>query len=240
MKKIIPLTLCISTILSSSIYAQDLPKLPFSFSGNVGAYSDYRFRGISQTQEDPAIQADVTVKHDSGFKFNVWSSNVDFNTVKGGSQEVDLTAAYQHQLTKELSVETGFIYYLYPGSSQDLHYDYSEAYASLGYDFGKFSLTPSVNVSSDFFGASGTAWYPHIGLQVPLPQQFTLDAGVGRQYVHDAAAYGVPDYTDWMLGGHYDFSGNTVSLKYQDTSISNDRCSVGCSATVVLSISRQF
>lgn len=239
MKKVSSLALLISSILSTSAYAGDL-NLPVSFSGNVGVYSDYRFRGISQTQEDPALQADVTMKHDSGFKLTAWGSNIDFNNTKSGSTELDITAAYQRELFSKLTGEVGVIYYAYPGSDGDLNYDYVEEYASLGYDFGVASINASLNYSNDFFGESGTSWYPHLSVTVPLPNSFALDGGIGRQYIDDEAAFGLPDYTEWMLGAHYDFKGNTVSIKYQDTDVDDDACAVGCGATVVVGFSRQF
>jgi uncharacterized protein (TIGR02001 family) len=238
-KYVLPLAVCTS-LMAANANSESLSKLPFTFSGDVGAYSDYRFRGISQTQESPALQADVTATHESGLKLGVWASNVDFNTPHDGSMEVDITAGYQKKLAEKVTAEAGAIYYWYPSADRDLNYDYVEAYTSVGYDFGVASVTASLNVSPDFFGGSGTAYYPHLALQIPLPNQFALDAGIGRQYIEKNAAYGVPDYTEWMLGAHYDFSDNTIALKYQDTDIGENHCSVGCGATAVVSFSRKF
>lgn len=237
-KYLLPLLVCAPIV--GNVCAEELPKLPFTFQGNVGVYSDYRFRGLSQTQEDPALQADITATHESGFKLSLWGSNADFNNTRSGSAEVDITAAYQRQLMEKLTGEAGVIYYWYPGSDGDLNYDYVEGYGLLAYDFGAASVNASLNVSPEFFGESGTAFYPHVGVQVPLPHNFTAEAGIGRQYIENEAVYGVPDYTEWMLGMRYSFYGNKVSLKYQDTDMSDNRCAVGCGATAVLGISRQF
>jgi hypothetical protein len=53
-------------------------------------------------------------------------------------------------------------------------------------------------------------------------------------------AYGVSDYTEWMLKIGYNFYNNTISVIYQDTDIIDNVCTVGCGATAVLGISRQF
>ncbi len=232
--------LFIFSTTGNKTYAEETLKMPFTFQGNVGFYSDYRFRGLSQTQEDPALQANIITIHKSGFKFGIWGTNVDFNNTQSGSSEIDFTTAYQRQIMDKLNGETGIIYYSYPGSNSNLHYDYFEGYGSLTYDFTIVSVSASLNVSQDFFADSGKAFYPHIGIIVPLSYNFITEAGIGRQYVENESAYGVSDYTEWMLKIGYNFYNNTISVIYQDTDIIDNVCTVGCGATAVLGISRQF
>ncbi len=111
---------------------------------------------------------------------------------------------------------------------------------SLTYDAGFASFNPSLSYSPEFFGHSGEAWYPHFTLNVPLPHQFTLKAGIGHQFVDDTAAYGVPGYTDWNAGVRYDFGSNSIEAGYYDTNIHENRCSVGCGATGIISYVRNF
>ena len=55
----------------------------FSFSANVGLYTDYIFRGYTQTGNEPAIQGGFDVEHSSGLYAGTWASNVDWTTSGG-------------------------------------------------------------------------------------------------------------------------------------------------------------
>ncbi len=84
---------------------------PFSFSGNVGVVSDYRFRGLSQTRENPSVQGGFIASHVSGLKASIWASNFDTNTVDAGMLEVDFNVAYVTKINDPLSAEFGATYY---------------------------------------------------------------------------------------------------------------------------------
>lgn len=218
---------------------QNAAKPSLDIHGSLGFYSDYRFRGISQTQKDLALQGSVEAQHASGFKLNIWGSNVRYTTPDSGSLEVDVTAAYQTQW-RDLSSEIGVIYYSYPGSASRLNFDYTEGYVSLGYNFGLLQLNASLNGTSDFFGHSGKAWYPRLGLSAPLPHNFTLEASVARQSIENEVAYGVPDYTDYMLGIRYQWKNTLLSLSYIDTNLNKTQCATGCEASAVFSVVQKF
>ena len=84
--------------------AVEAPKSDFSVSGNVGIYSDYIFRGYTQTENKPALQGGFDVSHSSGLYAGVWASNVDW-TVQGGSMrdnsvEIDLYAGFAGEFGK--------------------------------------------------------------------------------------------------------------------------------------------
>ena len=63
--------------------AVEAPKSDFSVSGNVGLFSDYIFRGYTQTENNPALQGGFDVEHASGLYAGVWASNVDWTTNTG-------------------------------------------------------------------------------------------------------------------------------------------------------------
>tara|TARA_Y100001933_G_scaffold260034_1_gene311249 strand:- start:28 stop:408 length:381 start_codon:yes stop_codon:yes gene_type:complete len=88
--------------------------------GNVGAVSNYFFRGITQTDDGPAIQGGFDFASESGFYSGVWLSNVDF----GGKEdaEANLYAGYGGAFGGSgVTWDVGAIYYLYPGGG-DLDY----------------------------------------------------------------------------------------------------------------------
>jgi uncharacterized protein (TIGR02001 family) len=246
MQKGILVTLSAGSILLLSISARAADDKPLStllngnFSGNIGAYSDYKLRGISQTAEAPAVQGNIDFMHNSGVKVGVWASNVDFGGTSDATEEFDIYTAYTKSFDK-LSTEAGLIYYAYPGAKSLNNYDYTEMYGILGYDFGVASVAASLNYSPDFFAASGVAYYPKLYLKVPLPKDFYLDGSVGHQFVDNNIRFGVPDYTDWSIGVAYTIEGFTAKVQYIDTNLSNNQCALdACEGKAVFSISKAF
>lgn len=77
--------------------------------------SDYRTRGISQTQNDPAAQAAATLLHSSGLYLGAWTSNVDFGGGLKTRQEVDYYAGWLWQASDAVSLDLGYLKYSYPG-----------------------------------------------------------------------------------------------------------------------------
>ena len=90
-------------------------KPDWAFTGNANLYSDYRFRGISQTNKKPAFQGGFDVAHVSGFYAGNWNSNVDTNFYGGANIEMDFYGGYKLALG-DFSLDFGALYYYYPGS----------------------------------------------------------------------------------------------------------------------------
>lgn len=207
----------------------------FSLSANVGLYSDYAFRGISQSDEGPAVQGGFDVSHTSGLYAGIWGSNVNFNDGDEAKVELDYYGGYAAEYNG-LAYDLGFIYYSYPGADSSLDYDFWEVAAAVGYDFGVASLSGSINYSPEFFGDTGDAVYFASALDVPLPYDITASAHVGYQAIDDGA-----DYTDWSLGLGYDFHGFGLSLSYVDTDLDEPGdCADGCDARVIFGVSKSF
>jgi uncharacterized protein (TIGR02001 family) len=215
------LTICLSgaalCIVAGDSFAaaakSDADSFPGTFSGSIAGVTDYRYRGISQTQEDPALQAGIEYNHPSGFKLGAWGSNVDFGSTEGsGSLETDIYGAYTWNLSDSLSVETGIYGYLYPGSSSNLNYNYGEGYALANYTYDIVTITGALNYSPDNFGSTGEEYYPQLSASVALPREITLDGAIGKQWYEDNAAVGLPDYTNWNLGAAYTWQDFTSKL----------------------------
>lgn len=209
-----------------------------SFTGNVALTTDYVFRGISQSNEEPTIQGGMDWKDDAtGLYAGVWGSGVDFNDA---TTELDFYGGVSGVID-DFSWDLGGIFYYYPGSDADLNYDFWELAAAVGYDFNLFQATVSVNYSPDYFGSSGDAWYPAVNVTVPLPYGLTADAGYAYQWIEKNAASGTADYGTWSLGLGYDLKGFNLGLKYSDTDLNEPvECADGCGARVVFTVSRAF
>lgn len=225
-----------------------------SFSANIGFITDYSFRGLSQTNEAAAIQGGIDWEHDLwidsgilGFYMGIWGSNVNFIGTSE-SAEIDYYAGFSGE-HMNFFYDVGVIYYLYPGSSDNLNFDFFETQGSLGYDFGYAQMTGAINYSPDFFGDSGSATYIQGDIAVPLPYGFTAGALVGYQNIDENDTFGLPDYLTW--GASVDLSldtlhsrlgGLSLGVSYTDTNISDFQCGGGqiCDARFMLGLSAEL
>lgn len=198
---------------------------------NVGFTTDYVFRGFSQTDEAAAIQGGFDYEHDNGFYAGVWGSNVDFNNTLDGSLELDVYGGFSDNIDA-FSYDVGAIYYAYPGADDSLNYDFWEAYVGVGYEFERFALNASVNHSPEFFGDAGDATYYALGLDVALPEEFTLSAHYGHQDIQEGN-----DYSDWSVGVSKTWLEFDWAVTYYDTDVNNDDLADG---RVVLSVGKSF
>lgn len=235
-----------AVVFSSAALAQESANesfLPGTFSGTAGITTDYVFRGISQSEENPAVQAGFLYKQNFdpavGAYLGIWGSNVDFQGTNDANVELDYSGGLTYQLGK-LALDGGFIYYSYPASDGSFNNDYWEAQITAGYDFGAAYFQGSFYYSPDYFGGSGDSYYTKVAGEVPLPNQFKLIGSLGYMSIEENATYGAPDYTTWSLGGKYALAGFDLTAEYIDTDITNNECRDICGSRGVLSISRSF
>ena len=93
------------------------PEPEFTFTGNAGLFSDYRFRGFTQTDYKPAFQGGFDFAHKSGFYLGNWNSNVEQALYNGASLEMDFYGGYKHTFG-DFGLDVGVIYYYYPGTGK--------------------------------------------------------------------------------------------------------------------------
>ena len=112
-----------------------------SVSGNVALVTDYRFRGVSFSDGDPALQGGIDIGHSSGFYVGTWAS-----TIIGGSDfgemELDVYGGWSGEVSDGITFDIGLLYYIYPtGDTPGADTDYWEPYASVGFGLGPASAT---------------------------------------------------------------------------------------------------
>lgn len=225
--------------------AQDTAStFPGAFTANVAMTSDYVFRGLSQSDEGPAIQGGFDYSYNNeadafpGFYAGVWGSNVDFNDGDEASIEIDVYAGLQGTISQfGTDWKLGGIYYAYPGADDSLDYDYWEVAGSLTHDFGPFALTGAVNYSPEFFAESGDAWFTSAAVAVPLPYDLTLNGTIGYQTIED-----LEDYLTWSAGLGYAWNGFNFTVNYVDTDLDEPSATAldGSTERVVFTVSRAF
>lgn len=194
-----------------------------SVSAEVAITSNYMFRGLTQTDNSPAIQGglgftrafEISPGYTMHVSGNVWASNVNFKDGDEASIELDYSGAIG--ITHgPLTAEALLIYYTYPGASRALKYDFVEYGAALTYDAGFASLTGTYLYSPDFFGGIGSAHYVAADLSVPLPYKFSVDGHVGHSSFRQT---GARDYVDWSIGVSRPVYGVDLSLAYVDNDL---------------------
>ena len=136
--------------------------------GNFSLVSDYRFRGISQSWAQPAVQGGIDYTHASGFYLGNWNSNVSSNSYNNGaSLEMDLYGGYRFEPVKDLTLDVGVLRYQYPGARLNSapatptgeKYDNTEVY--VGLTQGPFNAKLSYAMTAYFGLNSTTAGYAY-------------------------------------------------------------------------------
>lgn len=215
--------------------------IPGEFSTNIGFVSEYSWRGLSQSNEGPAVQGGIDWTHDSGFYAGVWGSNVNFNDGDEAHVETDIYAGYSGEVNG-FTYDIGALYYAYPGADSDLDYNFFEGALAVGYDFDVAAVSASVNYSPDFFADSGDATYVAGYVDVPLPFMpfdTKVSGSVGHQWIDENDTYGVDDYTDWGIGLSSNIEGFDIGVKYIDTSLDEtEDCADGCAERVIVSLTK--
>ncbi|OYW28550.1 MAG: hypothetical protein B7Z44_08005 [Caulobacter sp. 12-67-6] len=196
--------------LSGAAMAQDTLDLSY----NVGVASDYVFRGVSNTQEDPQIFGGVDASYGIGYA-GVWASNVDFGT-DDPSVEIDLYAGVKPTVG-DTALDFGIVYYGYvddkgatPGQ-----YSYVELKAAASRPLGPATVGLSMFYSPEFPFESGKAFYYEVNGALPLMDKLTLSGALGQQEIEFAG-----DYATWNVGLSYAISDNlTADVRYSDTGV---------------------
>lgn len=177
----------------------------FSVSANTAITTDYRFRGVSLSGGDPAIQGGFDVGHESGFYIGTWASSIDGGP-SYGEVELDIYAGWSGSLSDAVSVDIGILYYLYPTEELGLDTDYIEPYASISTAFGPAEATFGIAYApkQDSLGNDDNLYvYTDLGVGIP-DTPFTLTGHLG--YTDGALAppllAGAADDTglDWSIG----------------------------------------
>lgn len=185
--------------------AQDGPKLSY----NLGVASDYVFRGVSQTQENPQVFAGVDLSAGE-FYAGTWASSVDFGDKTDA--EVDLYAGYKPTLGAA-TLDLGVIYYGYVGAPKGADYGNVEFKAAASIPAGKGGVGAAVFYSPDSFGAAKEAVYYELNGSYPIAAKWTVSGAVGRQTYE-----GSGDYATWNVGAAYALTDKlSLDLRYHDT-----------------------
>lgn len=215
-----------------------LAEEPISFSANVGIFSDYLFRGISQTGTEPAIQGGFDVGYNAGpveLYAGTWASNVswleDLGLYTESSMEWDFYGGVKGSFAGDFGYDVGLIYYYYPGTKLPgtNSADTTEIYAGLSWKWVSVKYSYSLDdyfgfLDSNGGGTSGT-WYLDFGVAYEFEGTgFAVNAHYGILEVDGTWGPNAdPSYDDYRIGASYTVQGGTfkdteIGLYYSDTS----------------------
>jgi uncharacterized protein (TIGR02001 family) len=205
---------------------------PISVTGGVALVSDYRFRGVSLSGKDFAVQPYLTVSHESGLYVGAWGSNISEND--GNDVELDLYAGFSGG--DEITYDIGATYYVYPGVS---NVNYVEFTGKVGSTMGpatvgvQLSYVPSQSNTGDednvYVATNATIALPNSPISI-----------VGSLGVEDGAFTAGSKKLDWSLGMTAAISDFTLGVSYVDTNRRTIFASKDSAAGVVFTLSYGF
>ena len=207
----------------------------FEISGNVALTTDYRFRGISQSDEEPAIQGGFDAEFGPGFYIGTWGSTVDFDTnepgTADGSLELDYYGGWSSSIgDTDFGIDVGYIYYDYPGDDGGVG-DYQEVYVGASWK----DLSLQVNYSDDYYAETDEFWYISGDFSFSLLEDFTIDLHVGYNILEETEydeegnvtdggflATDEDAYTDYSVTVTYTWASVDFSLAYVGTDLDEE------------------
>ena len=236
--------------VATPAFAQDAATAPpkeVTVSGSVGLTNDYRFRGVSQSDENLAVQGGITIAHKSGIYIGTWGSNLaGWGTFGGSNMELDLIAGYKTPIGGGGAIDVGATWYMYPGGFDNT--DFIEPYAKLSGTVGPVALlagvayAPKQQALGPWYtnGASAAAGvYDRVNakddnlylwgdISSGIPNTgLTVKAHVGHSngnkglgpFATSVSPTG--EYFDWLLGADYVIPTTplTLGVAYVDTDI---------------------
>lgn len=202
-----------------------------AWSANIGVTSDYMFRGISRSNEDPAVGGGFDYAYDPyGFYAGSWATSTEFRTNSGddASVEMDFYGGFNGRFSNSVGWDIGGIYYYFPGQDADRgtgEFEMFELYTRLNYTFETLyepTVDLSFDYSPDYFGEDGDSIYFAGDFSARLPNEFGFYARIGYLDVEgeltNPRGY---DYAHYALGLTRQLGIFTLDLSWQDA---EDNC----------------
>ncbi|HUD29398.1 MAG TPA: TorF family putative porin [Novosphingobium sp.] len=226
--------------------AQEEAPSEITVSGSVGLVTDYRFRGVSQTDKEMAIQGGITATHASGLYVGTWASNLSgWGTFGGSNMELDLVGGFATEISSGVTLDVGLTWYMYPGGASET--DFAEPYVKLSTTMGPakaligVAYAPKQQALGRWYndadayadgipdnpGAKSDNFYVWGDLSGGIPNTpLSLKAHLG--YSDGNSGLGpngtsvapTGSYLDWMLGADLAVGPVTLGVAYVDTDIS--------------------
>jgi uncharacterized protein (TIGR02001 family) len=212
--------------------AAPAPASPHTLTGNFGFFSQYIFRGLTQTDNQPALQGGFDYAHSSGFYLGTWASNIswlsDYGAYRGSSMEWDFYGGYKGTLSGDFGYDVGLLQYYYPGSVNPgfTKADTLEGYGALSWKW--LSAKLSYSLGSKTFGVADSrgTYYLDLTATYPVTDKFNVIGHYGMQKYKGNSGGNSNDsqasYNDWKVGVSYTLPRDfTVGAFFTGTSMNS-------------------
>ena len=212
----------LSAALAVTVLAGVAPEAQAEISANVALVSDYRFRGISQSNENPALQGGFDYAFTKGFYLGTWGSSVNFDSVTDfdGSLELDFYGGWGTEIGENSTIDLGYIYYSYPGDDGGAIGNYQEFYVNYGWR----ELSLGAAYSDDYYGDSGKFWYLQANYDWSFAEDWAISMHVGHNDF-DKDVFLSTDkghYMDYSIGLTWSVVGVDLGLAWVGTDLKNE------------------
>lgn len=227
-----------ATLVSGTALAQTPPAEPpkadakapepdYTLTGNFGIYSQYIFRGLTQTDTKPAAQGGFDYANKNGLYAGTWLSNISWLSDSGAcahgcSLEWDVYGGWKYAFNDDWGMDVGLYFYGYPGKYNPGFTNANTLEVYVAGSWKWISLKYSYSVDNTF-GVPDNGWYLDLTANYPINDQWTFNAHVGRQEFQGSNGYSVGgsnsvgNYTDWKLGLTYAVNGWNFGAYWTDT-----------------------
>lgn len=249
MRGLIAASLIAATALAATpAFADETdPPSDVTITGSAAVVSQYRFRGLSQSNNQPVIQGSMTVSHSSGLYVSVWGSSASSNAfidspIDIGGTEIDVYGGFAKELgSSGVKVDVGVYGYIYPGSGNTNggpSSNYVEVYGSLAKTMGPVSAKVGVyyapaqkvfNLSVFSPTRNNTYVYGELASGIP-GTPLAVHAHLG----HTGGGFDyVKQYIDYSVGVSYTWKALTLDASFVGTNVSRDDViAYGCGTNV--------
>lgn len=218
LKKVLPAAIAVSVLAGATATTVQAAEI----SANVALVTDYRFRGISQSDEDIALQGGFDLGFDNGIYVGTWASSVDFDSNDGfdGSLELDYYVGWGMDIGENSAIDVGYLYYDYPGDD-GAEGDYQELYGS----FSWRDLTVGMAYSDDYYGETDTFFYYYAGYSLGLGENLSLDFHLGYNDLEKDGGFlatAEDSYIDYSVGITWSVMGVDLGATYVGTDLDEE------------------
>lgn len=202
-----------------------MPSASAEVSGHIALTSEYIYRGLSWSDDNPALQAGLDYEHASGLFAGIWASTIDLSNPTGRRDiELDYYVGWHFASDSPFSASISLIHYTYPDDSGDFDYDHTEALFTAAWND---SYTLELGYTNDLYGFDLSGRHAELRGNWAMPNAWIIGAGLGY---NDAGTLASSSYLYWDAGASARYSRVTFDLRWYDNEAPGgflDRLSAG-------------
>jgi len=226
--------LCAVLVLACQFLPQ--ASIASELTGIASLTSEYIYRGLAQSDGNPAVQFGLDYEFDAGMFIGVWASTIDLRSAMGTREiELDYYFGYHYESKAQISATLTVLRYTYPGQTGSHSYDHNELLLSATWR-ERYSI--EYGYTNDLFGLDSIGRHWELRSEWPVANAWVVSAALGR---NDLSAIGVSKYLHWDVGASARISRLVLDLRWYDNEMPDSfAAQVSAGSRFVVSISAGF